>query len=222
MPGDVIKNLTLGVESMNSLKFFIVTCAIVGASTSVYADDSLMVATSSTATASSMVVPSSSVAVASSASATAPQSSRFRLFGQNGFGMAFYPKSKCEGGPNKITVSGGLGAMFSSLFGTVKNESIGMPETETTKNLAKRNGLLSKAYFREYQIEAGEPVAVAASFSDPSGARCRIAVTFVPESGVDYESRLDLSGNTCTLIMNRVGQDGSLTSVPIVRADSCK
>lgn len=163
-----------------------------------------------------------SSAVAATSVATTKKA-RIRLFGQNGFGVSFYPKSKCEGGSNKITVSGGLGTMFSSFLGTVKNDSIGMPETETTKNLAKRSLLLSKAYFREYQIEAGEPIAVAASFGDTSGAHCDpLTMTFVPEFGADYEGRLDLNANTCTLVMNRVGQDGSLTPVPIVRAESCK
>lgn len=206
---------------MKCLKSFIVFCAMTTISTALYADGS-PVAEAASAVASSAVASSSAVAVASEVN---PKKARIRLFGQNGTGVVYYPNSKCEGGSNSVTVSGGLGTTFSSFFGTIKSESIGIPETETTRNLAKRSSLLSKAYFREYQINAGEPITVALSFQDVGGAHCNALVySFVAESGVDYEGRLDMDfdAKTCSYVMNSVGNDGSLLPVRLSSSPSCK
>ncbi len=201
---------------MNSLKSFVVFSVMTIISTASYAEGSPIVEATS-----SSVAASSAVAVTLEA---IPKNARIRLFGQNGMGVVYYPNSKCEGGSNGVTVSGGLGSTFSSFLGTITNESIGMPETETTKNLAKRSGLLSKAYFREYQINAGEPITVALSFNDVGlRKKCDVLVnTFTPESGADYEGRLDVDAEICTFVMNRVSLDGSLLPVSLSGAPSCK
>ena len=172
--------------------------------------------------------------------------SRLRLFGQNAVMVKYYPNSKCDGG-DSVTVSGGFSDAFSSFIGTAKNQSIGMPETPTTANLAARDGVMSKAYFREYEIAAGQPVTIAMGFREaraappavmPTGAAatanapvgtvyCRtIVTTFVPEKGKDYEAALDIrsSEGVCVQTINEVNStSGSVVLAPVAvaRAEAC-
>jgi hypothetical protein len=134
---------------------------------------------------------------------------RIRLFGQNAVMVKFYRNSTCHGrGADETKVSGGLGDAFSSFIGTVKNVSIGMKETPNTVNLAKRNGYASKAYFREYELAAGQPLTIAMKFRDmmPNGSvYCRtIAGTFTPSAGKDYEAALDLGGGGCKAVIREI------------------
>lgn len=139
-------------------------------------------------------------------SAEQANTARIRLFGQNGVAVKFYRNSICEGG-EKVTVSGGLGDAFLSFLGATKNESIGMPDSQNTVNQSARNGPMSKAFFREYEIKAGEPITVAMTFMNTPAPvpkefaslpgvgtkTCRsIVTTFVPEQGKDYEGVLDV------------------------------
>lgn len=164
-------------------------------------------------------------------SASEENTARIRLFGQSAVMVKYYPNSKCAKG-DSVAVSGGLGDAFSSFLGTVRNQSIGIPETPNTKNLAARDGMLSKAYFREYEIAAGQPMTIAMGFREaqaappavlpvgtasadrtanmaaPSGAiYCRtIVTTFVPEKGKDYEAALDIrsSEGVCVQTIHEV------------------
>lgn len=168
---------------------------------------------------------------------------RLRLFGQNAVMVKYYSNSKCDGG-DSVSVSGGMGDAFSSFIGTAKNQSIGMPETPTTANLAARDGLMSKAYFREYEIAAGQPVTIAMGFREaraappavvpapvgaaPSGTvSCRtIVTTFVPEKGKDYEAALDIRSRegVCVQTINEVSAASGgvvLTPVAVARAEAC-
>jgi hypothetical protein len=110
----------------------------------------------------------------------------------------------------EINVGGGLGDAFKSLVGSASNKSLGMPETEATRQLSRSDGLLSQAFYQEFVIPAGKPVQVYAAFiglatiseyrwvtADKSwtetvilrqkGKRSRSAA-FVPEAGKDYEA----------------------------------
>lgn len=150
---------------------------------------------------------------------------RIRLFGQNAVGVTLYKNSSCNGGSESIRVSGGIGSAFSSFFGSVKNESIGIPETNTTKTLSQRDGILSKAYFKEYAIEPGKPVTVTMGFQDPGLKKyCKaIAATFIPDPKFDYEGRLDLDQNNgvCVFLINQVSADGTLTPIKFGTAEAC-
>ena len=125
--------------------------------------------------------------------------SRIRLFGQNGVRIVFYRDSTCyeDGlfgiGDKGETVSGGMGQSFSSFIGIASNASIGMPETTNTKNITKRDGTLSKAYFREYEIESEKPLTVLAAAGMPNWGCNRISASFMPKPGKDYEVFLDVS-----------------------------
>lgn len=149
-----------------------------------------------------------------------PASSRLRLFGQNGVGMVLYTNTSCISEySEKIRASGSLGSAFGSMLGKVKNESLGMPDTETSRGLKQRGMVLSKAYFKEYPLVAGQSVVVEAGMGSPAGWRCDrlISSVFTPEAGKDYEVALDVdfSGGVCTLKVNEVATDGSLLRLPV-------
>jgi hypothetical protein len=153
--------------------------------------------------------------------------SRIRLFGQNGISVILYRNSKCAKeslGKEDERVSGGLTSAFSSFIGAASNTSIGIPETETTKKIKEKNGPFSKAYFREYVIEANKPVAIEVSFQDVShqyavngitysnrGWHCSSEGKFVPIAGADYELAFNWNDGKCDLRMNRIAQKDGVT-----------
>jgi len=160
--------------------------------------------------------------------------SRLRLFGQNGAKVVLYRNSSCiKSSLDKEdeTVSGGLSSAFSSFIGTVSNTSIGIPETDTTRHLNKKDGLLSKAYFREYEISANQPITLVMGFQDVSSfynangvtysktsPSCKGAIQFVPYAGADYEAAFSWSERGCELGINRVSQEDSVTTLKPVKA----
>jgi hypothetical protein len=160
-------------------------------------------------------------------SATA-DTARIRLFGQNGVGVKLYQNRACVGGKS-ITVSGGLGDAFASFVGTASDKSIGMPATPNSANRSKRNGILSKAFFREYVIASRQPITVTSGFASNPGTNdyveCkRIATTFTPEAGKDYEVTLEITPSLCMQVINEIHTtpDG-MTLQPVLRnkAESC-
>jgi hypothetical protein len=166
------------------------------------------------------------------------------MFGQNGAMAVLYRGSACvkdfwsEDGER---VSGSLGSAFSSFFGTVTNTSLGIPETETSRNLSSRDGLLSKAYFREYLIPAGQPSSMRLRFQDVSpfslstlrnvgptlfgfNRACHGAISFVPGAEKDYEVAFSWQGKTCNAAVSEVvrnGDDVELIPVPVSVAPDC-
>lgn len=168
-------------------------------------------------------VPAASEVAGSGEGAAAATGTRIRLFGQNGVGMVMYTDTVCTRKyASKIEASGTLGSAFGSLFGSVKNESLGIPETATTQSLKQRGKLGSKAYYREYALVPGKPVVLQGGMSAPTGWRCERQITssFTPEAGKDYEAALDLdfSDGVCTLKVNEVAADGALTKLDVVPA----
>lgn len=158
---------------------------------------------------------------------------RIRLFGQNGVGIVLYKDAVCTAKyGEKIRVSGSLGSALGSLFGSVKNEGIGIPETQSTRNLQDRKMIGSKPFYRELVLEAGKPVVVEAGASSPAhwsqapgvnaGWSCGalLTSTFVPQAGADYEVslNLDFRNSVCVLAVNRVNPDGQLTPVEVAPA----
>jgi hypothetical protein len=168
------------------------------------------------------------------------QTSRLRMFGQNGASAVLARDSSCakniwSDGVEKV--SGGMGSAFSSFIGTVSNTSLGIAETDTTRKLSNKDGMLSKAYFREYVIPADKPSTMTMGFQDVSsfyvadGIRydwvkpsCRGAITFTPRAGEDYEAAFVWEGKTCQLSVNQVvTKEGKteLVPVPVNRASEC-
>lgn len=184
---------------------------------------------------------------AASTSPDPAKNSRLRMFGQNGASAVLFRGSACvkdfwsEEGEK---VSGGLGSAFSSFFGSVSNTSLGIPETETSRNLASRDSLLSKAYFREYLIPSGQPSSMRLGFQDASvfylpppqsvgqttyryeriNRGCHGAISFVPDAQKDYEVGFTWVGGACHAVVNEVVRNGDaveLIPVPIAIAPDC-
>ena len=139
--------------------------------------------------------------------------------------------------------SGGLGGAFSSFVGKVSNTSLGIPETATSRNLSSRDGLLSKAYFREHFIPADQPSSMRLGFQDVSpfyvpaphlgpatfsytnvNRGCHGAISFVPGADKDYEVAFSWQGKTCHAAVNEVVRNGDtveLIPVPVSVAPDC-
>jgi hypothetical protein len=162
------------------------------------------------------------------------------MFGQNGATAVLFRESACVKSiwsDDAEKVSGGLGSAFSSFIGKVSNTSLGIAETDTTRNLSQKDGRLSKAYFREYVIPADKPSSMRLGFQDVSsfyvadGVRydsvspsCRGAISFTPRAGEDYEAAFVWEGRVCRLSVNQVvSKEGhiELLSVPVTPAPDC-
>lgn len=131
----------------------------------------------------------------------------------------------------KINVGGSLGDAFGSMLGMSKNDSIGIPATENTKNLASQNGILSKAVYREFVIPAGKPVKVEGTYIGLTnitplaqggalyyheGDCSSNTVSFTPQAGQDYEVGSYLDGNGCSVVVfNIKTTDGKVSLIPI-------
>jgi hypothetical protein len=104
--------------------------------------------------------------------------------------------------------------------------------------------LLSKAYFREYLIPAGQPSSMRLRFQDVSpfympslrnvgptlfryeqvNRACHGAISFVPAAERDYEVAFSWQGKTCNAAVSEVvrsGDDVELMPVPVSVAPDC-
>ncbi|MDW5418979.1 hypothetical protein R6242_20615 [Iodobacter sp. CM08] len=186
------------------------------------------------------VVSVSTFAEEGVAKAETTAKSRIRVFGQNGAGARIYPGLSCvksAWSSDGIVVSGGMGQAFSSFVGMASNLSLGMAETESSRNLSSKDGVLSKAYYQEHEIAADQPASLALSFNDVSSfyiangvsfstvsRRCGGNVTFTPQAGIDYEVGFTWVGKKCSIIINQImSQDGNveLHPVPQTVAPAC-
>ena len=131
--------------------------------------------------------------------------SRIRLFGQNGGSSIMYSGIDCQAGNEgeKTNVGGGLGESFVSFLRMDQSETLGIPQTEATQSLAKRDGILSKAFYKEFAIPAEKPVnlqlfpVTTPGTTPQKGQRLLIIesnscyspaiASFIPEKGKDYE-----------------------------------
>ncbi|MGL1829948.1 UNVERIFIED_CONTAM: hypothetical protein GN151_06085 [Acinetobacter sp. HSTU-ASm16] len=147
---------------------------------------------------------------------------RIRLFGQNGKPTLMVSDIDCETRPKgkKVNVGGGVSDAFKSFTGTASNQTLGIPETQASKSLKEMNGILSKAFFKEYAITAGQPVNVSGaligtSVQTPSQTMyvkgCSSTVSFTPQAGHDYEVLGQLNGRKCTVIVKEVVQQNNQT-----------
>lgn len=161
---------------------------------------------------------------------------RIRLYGQNQAPTVMVSGIDCAAGEKgrKVNVGGTLGQAFGSLTGTVSSESIGIAETVHSRQLGERNGILSRAFFREMPIPAGKAVNVHTMFNGLTNIHraydsttvqrqtsCRSGtVSFVPQAGRDYEVVGD-HGCGGVRVFEVDGQ-GGLAPVPLADAVSCR
>lgn len=164
------------------------------------------------------------------------QDSRIRLFGQNGKPTVMRSDINCEtrAKGTKINVGGGASDAFKSFTGTASNQSIGIPETYASQNLKSMNGILSKAFFKEFVIKAGEPVNVTGaligtSVETPSQIMfvkgCSSTVAFVPQAGRDYEVLGNQTNRQCDILIKEIVVKNGQTSyqdVPLMEEFKCK
>ncbi|WP_051094350.1 hypothetical protein [Bordetella sp. FB-8] len=160
-------------------------------------------------------------------------SARIRLFGQNGKPtiMTVQIGQGSDAKTEKVNVGGGIGDAFGSLLGMSKNDSIGIPATANTQNLSAQNGILSKAFYREFVIPAGKPVKVNNAYIG-LGSITQLAqggtlyfhegdcasnvVRFTPQAGHDYEVGSYLNSNGCSVVIfNIKTTNGKVSLVPI-------
>lgn len=159
-------------------------------------------------------------------------SARIRLFGQNGKPtiMTVQSGQGADAKSVEINVGGGIGDAFGSMLGMSKNDGIGIPQTESTRSLADQNGILSKAFYREFVIPANKSVqvnnayiglATAAPALGPGwvyqeGSCTSKKVSFVPRAGKDYEVDSYKTGNGCYVVVFEVRvSDGKTALVPV-------
>lgn len=134
-------------------------------------------------------------------------------------------------------VSGSLGGAFSSFLGAASNTSLGIAETDTSRNLSQKSGLFSKAYFREYDLPPGKPSSMRMGYQNVAGfykhngmqishggGSCSGAISFVPVAGEDYEAGFVRTDSGCGLSINRIVVKYGMTElvpVPITPAPDC-
>lgn len=163
------------------------------------------------------------VAIESKAEIT-PDAAKLRLFGMNGNLVMLYRNSDCIGGGEKVQVSGEMGQMLSSLFGVVKNESIGMTETHNSKNVVDLGGFGHSAFYKEYALNPGKPVAIEMSFKEICGKYCfPKTFTFVPEQNAEYEGlvQVDFDKGACYYILKRISKNGEVMPFETHYASAC-
>ncbi|MEG1768947.1 MAG: hypothetical protein RR311_10805 [Comamonas sp.] len=129
----------------------------------------------------------------------------------------------------KYSVGGNIADAFDHFICVGKNESVGIAETENTRNIKSGDGILSKAFYREFVIPAGRPVEVENAFVgltalpfagkgvvQSQGSCSSAKVRFTPEAGRDYEVCTYRSGNSCTVMVFEIQTlAGAATLVPI-------
>lgn len=135
---------------------------------------------------------------------------RIRLFGQNGRPTVM--EINFNGKKEKVSVGGGIGQAFSSLVGLKDNESIGMQETQFSKNPGQFSNIGSTPFFKEFIIPANSEITVnnsimtpphrfenratktvTTSYSSCSGDK----VIFTAKAGKDYEVVPSASTQEC-------------------------
>lgn len=161
-------------------------------------------------------------------------SARIRLFGQNGRPsiMTVQVGQGSDAKTEEINVGGGAGDAFGSMLGMTKNDSIGIPETENTKNIATHNGILSKAFYREFVIPAGKPVEVSGAYIGLAnvtplaqggslyyheGNCSSNTVSFTPRAGQDYEVGSYLTDKGCSVMVFEIQKDRKKTMLTPVK-----
>ena len=149
---------------------------------------------------------------------------RVRFFGQAVIGLTFYKNKTCHGGHGVVASKTGFGGVFSSK----KNISLGIAETPNVVNLKQRDGILARAFYREYSVNAGEPLTISASFNDGTdhiSYRCGpLDGYFIPEAGRDYEVALDIGNKICRLNVTQIDSTEAevrLLPVELSVAKSC-
>lgn len=151
------------------------------------------------------------------------EQARIRLYGQNGHPTIMQYTE--NGKKVKINVGGGMGEAFGSLLGVTNNQSIGMPQTQISNELHKKNGVLSKAFYKEFTIPANTSIQIQNSLISMTttdtyaktvsySPKCQSKlVPFTAQAGKDYEVASIINNQGCAVIIFEIAQDGTLTPI---------
>ena len=84
---------------------------------------------------------------------------RIRVYGQNGNPTILNVGIDCATNPkgSQINIGGSLSDALGSFVGSTNNESIGIPQTEISTKLSDKDGILSKAFYRERKPNVSAP-----------------------------------------------------------------
>lgn len=124
--------------------------------------------------------------------------SRIRLYGQNG--RPTIMTVEINGKTEEVNVGGGVGQAFASLAGVKGNESIGMPETEFSKNPGQFSTIGSKAFFKEFIVPANSKIMVRNTIQTPPHIKS------ISTDGTQTYVIYNCSGNEITL-STKAGKD---------------
>ncbi len=127
---------------------------------------------------------------------------RIRLYGPYGDSLIkHYSDESCEQWRN----SAGAKAhhkINNGLPRKVKNLSAGIPSTSRSQSAMQDTGVVFRDSFKEYVVAANKPVVLDASNpiqTNTYSTSCRIAVSFVPKAGQDYEASYHEKNGQCTI-----------------------
>ncbi|MBV7433514.1 hypothetical protein KRX19_00600 [Cardiobacteriaceae bacterium TAE3-ERU3] len=153
---------------------------------------------------------------------------RIRVYGQNGNPTILNVGIDCATNPKgiKINVGGGFGEALGSMVGSTSNESIGIPQTEVSTKLSAKDGILSKAFYRELIIPANKPVNVRPGLQKV-GTEVHIGnipvfdntcktttISFTPKPGKDYEAVGLRQGGGCNFFVSEITTEaGQLSEI---------
>lgn len=159
-----------------------------------------------------------------------PGKARIRIFGRNSVYVHLFKNAECYTNqflgtaPNQVVASGGFSDTMGSLFGSVSNVTIGMPESPTTKRIDDISFFGARAFYKEYEIDAGQPLTLNSGIVDP-GASCRVTVSFIPQPGKNYEAFFHIRNSSCYLQAKEIVTTADGTDlaeiVGLKRASSC-
>ncbi|MCC7633390.1 hypothetical protein [Stenotrophomonas rhizophila] len=151
--------------------------------------------------------------------------SRIRIFGANGQGITMLTDAPCrEQYSGKVQVVRSAGRAIGSVFGGAPdNVSLGMPETDTVRNM--KSFAFSKPNYQEVEVAGGRPLIFDARIENTNDYRCAsdLSLQFIPEPGADYEVFMKIGGGMCLLFSTQVVSDGSLRHNPTLQPrNSCR
>lgn len=142
---------------------------------------------------------------------------RVRIFGAAGRGITMYTDTTCsETYRDVIEVSRSNFRALGGLFGGApENIAIGIPETDTVRNM--KSVLFSMPNYEEYEVPGGKPLLFEARVENTADYRCArtLSAWFVGTPGQDYEVEMDVADRMCRLRIRQVQADGSLTPQPL-------
>lgn len=147
---------------------------------------------------------------------------RLRLYGQNTLASVAYENTECtpNGNARMIEVGASLREASQSFVGKAKNTSLGIPQTEYSKDLSSKKNIM----YREWAAAGEQPVTVQLLGDvhlDNISWLCSISAYFTPVTGADYEVKITRGQGKCQMAVDRIYQnaDGSirLEEVPLKR-----